>query len=448
MSASTPTDCILITNPAHDYAREFIDRAKKICGQPVVGVFSLKWRYEEFLQSFQDLAREMHSWVVACEGSDDEKVLAVRRHLEAQHLQARAIVPWDDSGVLLGGKLSDAFDLPWLSYEQAFLFKNKYALKKYLSENTSLRINRFALANSAEEVLAFQRELGKWPIVIKPVAAGGSWNVFIVRSEAEVREYAPKILGAYNEYEQTVNEQILVEEYIGGKEYTVDGQTDREGRVMVYGVYEEYKILGNGLRSIYYDSYYHNPANEQWQTIVKYSSQIVGSCSLNNSAFHLELKLDHGGACLVEVTCRPVGGSILFLSSKVCMVDLFDLAAQGFLGRLSFGKPINVLGGSENKIAMAIQGITLEDGYVTKVDGVDMVRKKECFFRADNIPAVGQLIRKTVDFDTAQYVVCIIGTEMESLKKEAHHIRSMLKVYNGYRINSMTDHNGIEAYEA
>lgn len=439
MNMQMTKECILIMNPAHAYAREFIKRAKVMFKKPIIGLFSLKWRHDDFLSEFHDLNQELHSTICAFDGNDEQKIEIFNKYLRKHALKPVMIIPWDDGSILLAGKISEALSLNWLPYRNVLPFKNKYILKNHLTQNTSLRINHFALASSEKEIFEFQRQINKWPLVLKPVHAGGSWNVFIVHNEDEIRRCSKKILGMFNDYDLTENPQLIVEEYIGGKEYCVNGQTDSNGNAMVCDVYEHHKCVRDRIHPVFLDSYLVDPTNQSMAMLANYAALVIRSCSLIRSPFHIELKVDHEGPCLIEAACRPVGGGIMNLSSSVLDIDLFELALRGYSGLLSFDQPVTILEKPKNKFGAVVHGVTLENGRTSTVEGFAELNKHPCVLGIDYIPAIGQELRKTVNLDTAQYIIHMISNNIATLRYEAATVRSLLKVYCGNKINTIVD---------
>lgn len=439
MNVQMNNECILIMNPAHAYAREFIKRAKVMFKKPIIGLFSLKWRYDDFLRKFHDLSQELHSTICAFDDNDEQKIEIFNKYLREQSLKPVVIIPWDDGSILLAGKISEALSLDWLPYRNVLPFKNKYVLKNHLTQNTSLRINHFALANSEKEIVEFQRQINKWPLVLKPIHAGGSWNVFIVHNEDEARECAKQIFGVFNDYDLTENSQLIVEEYIGGKEFCVNGQTDSNGNVMVCDIYEHDKFVRDRIHPVFLDSYLVDPTKKSMAVLANYAALVIRSCSLIRSPFHLELKVDHEGPCLIETTCRPVGGGIMNLSSSVLDIDLFELALRGYSGLLSFDKPVTILEKPKNKFGAVVHGVTLENGRTSMIEGLAELNDHPCVLGVDYVPTIGQQLSKTVNLDTAQYIIHMISNNLPILRDEAANVRSLLKVYCGDKMNTMVD---------
>ncbi|MEM6797264.1 MAG: hypothetical protein AAF725_25050, partial [Acidobacteriota bacterium] len=201
----------LLVDPLGDYAgyqKEFLDRL----GLQAVALFSSPAR----LGGWQHKWRHRHGRFVVGEHLVDPGDLGgLAKTLRAEHPEGFfGIVPWDEMHTLLTARVSDALELEWNSARVMERFRDKFVMKQWLRQVGSPRINRSRRVEGAEDALAFQRQVGSWPIVIKPSGGAGAMSVFFATDDGELLAGCQRVL------ESGLGE-VLLEEYIGGEEFAV-----------------------------------------------------------------------------------------------------------------------------------------------------------------------------------------------------------------------------------
>jgi biotin carboxylase len=116
-----------------------------------------------------------------------------------------------EPGVLLAAKLREALGTPGQRVDQATIFRNKDLMKQVITK-AGLRTARHASARSIAEVKAAAEQIG-FPIIVKPIAGAGSMDTFRAGSMQELEAELAKV---------TTYDEVNVEEFIEGEEYTYD----------------------------------------------------------------------------------------------------------------------------------------------------------------------------------------------------------------------------------
>lgn len=123
--------------------------------------------------------------------------------------------------------LLELLDIPYTGSDPATLsLALDKALAKKVVRQAGVHTPNFQLMTTGKERL--NRELARFPLIVKPVAEGSSKGVFkksVCNSEAELREVVREMVGKYQQ-------PALVEEYIGGREFTVGLLGERRPKVM------------------------------------------------------------------------------------------------------------------------------------------------------------------------------------------------------------------------
>jgi D-alanine-D-alanine ligase len=122
--------------------------------------------------------------------------------------------------------LLELLDIPYSGSDPAALniALDKALAKKIVRQHGILTPNFFTMSTGKERL---PRDL-RFPLIVKPIAEGSSKGVHatsVVENEAELRDAAQKMIAKYAQ-------PALVEEYIGGREFTVGMLGERRPKVL------------------------------------------------------------------------------------------------------------------------------------------------------------------------------------------------------------------------
>lgn len=143
--------------------------------------------------------------------TDEEAV--VRQVVEAvggRHPIDRVVCLWEP-GVVLAARLREALGAPGQGVEQATTFRNKDVMKQVVSR-AGIRTARHAAATTIAQVRAAAEAIG-FPVIVKPIAGAGSMDTVRASSMAELEAALSRV---------TSYDEVNVEEFIEGEEYTYD----------------------------------------------------------------------------------------------------------------------------------------------------------------------------------------------------------------------------------
>ncbi|MGV3625308.1 MAG: D-alanine--D-alanine ligase family protein [Archangium sp.] len=123
--------------------------------------------------------------------------------------------------------LLELLDIPYTGSDPATLsLALDKALAKKVVRAADIDTPNFQLMTTGRERL--DKQFTRWPLMVKPVAEGSSKGVIsksVCHTEAEVREVVKEMVGRYHQ-------PALVEEYIGGREFTVGLLGERRPEVL------------------------------------------------------------------------------------------------------------------------------------------------------------------------------------------------------------------------
>jgi len=173
----------------------------------------------------------------------------------------------------------------------------------------SVRQKKVSSWKQAEEyLLSWDPPLShETPCVFKILAGSGGEGDAEVYSLEQAKSYWNNIHDSVDIYAD-VNKEILIQEYLRGREYAVDS-VSRDGVHKVVAVWFEDFRPANGIFDQYFGFKLLDPADPLSQKIIDYSNKVLDATGLRNGAANTEVKwLDaEDTPCLVEVNARWAG---------------------------------------------------------------------------------------------------------------------------------------------
>lgn len=253
--------------------------------------------------------------------TDAEQVLAV-----AKEEKCDALLTTSDYPVNVVAKVSRILGLPAMSPEVAAICTNKYMQRKLFSEN-GINAPKYYLVSGDIDAGSFT----EFPYIVKPVDSSASRGVKKVNSTKELTEAILEAKG----FSRTG--QVLIEQFIGGKEFSVETLTQQDETTVV--TITEKLVIGEEYGYFVEDTHI-EPARigaEEWRLIEDEVVKALRLIKANNCPSHTEVKIWNGKAYIIEMACR-LGGDYI-TSDLVPLSTGIDMLAN--LVRLSVGEPID-----------------------------------------------------------------------------------------------------------
>jgi hypothetical protein len=195
------------------------------------------------------------------------------------------------------GLVADYFGLPFPGLRAARACRNKYLQRWYLPELSPTSV---LIPPGARESVGSV----PFPAVVKPATRHSSEGVQLVHDRAE-------LAARLSEY--PMQETILVEQMIGGQEYSVESLT-QDGKTLFSSVTRKETT---DVDSQYFVEMAHTvpaPRDDTWDTLQRSAFAMLDRLSVENGITHAEWRLDERGeARLMEVAARTPGDGIMVL---------------------------------------------------------------------------------------------------------------------------------------
>ena len=369
------------------------DKAYAFVGDPLPVILTEKERYEDTLQMIGRLSPVL-------------------------------IIPGSDPGIYLSMRLSEDLGLKSNPVSIFRRIRDKYEMQKAL-ELAGLRFIRSRIVHSEDEAAAFFRGEPDKRAVVKRTQGGASVDVFICTSEASVRE-------AYRAAEAGVlerarpGESVVIQEYIEGKEYSLDTVSCEGRHAAVYGMeYLQRSFTDKG--KLYNTDLYFSPDEAFADEIVSYCFRVLDCLGVQYGPVHSEFIVDEKGPVLVEVNARPAGSfqkssyqdRFLVKHETAIALDSYFLDKESFFSiypvRMHLRQPA------------AVKEIRLDRPiYVTRVKLTERLSVLESFaYAIDN--GENCIYPKTTDLNTAGGIIYLTAQDEAVIKRDLDIINELEK---------------------
>jgi len=342
-----------------------------------------------------------------------------------------ACVAGAECGVEVGEALAEALNLRSNGSALGAARRNKFLMGERVRE-CGLRAVKQLKGSAAvwDEIETFLDKEAPCPfkMVVKPLDSCGSDGVYLCGSKDEVKAACQAIVGHCNAT-GSFNSEVLVQEYLSGKEYVVD-TVSRDGVHKVVAVWEYDKRPVNGAPFVYYGMRLLDPGCCVAQSLMSYmvaGGGVLDALGIQNGPGHAEVKLEADGPVLVEVGARCHGWSGTWLSLVAeCLGPHNQVQAtlDAYLDHKAFAE-LPAAPACLIKEGMCTMLVSEQEGLLVSV-AVDKLEALPSYHKAIlGHCQKGEPLHKTVDLFTSPGQVLLVSPDGEQLMSDYARIHQM-----------------------
>lgn len=417
----------VMVNPYQPYAEIFIARLFRDYGIRTVALHT-DWRTRIILEGRAPILRSAAvsaHYMIPVEG-----LAPVADRLRTRH-DIVAAVPHDEGAVGWLARLADMLDLSWAQPDVLPAFRNKASLKALIARNDpTVRLNAFALVSTPDEVVRWAAEHGVDRFVLKPNDGSGNRGVAFFDAAGPAEELA--------RYFDEADDTVLAEEFIGGDEYWVNGQTDERGRPTVTGIGRYDRRDLNGKQNLEVGATSLATTDPAFASLRSYAEQVMTATGLQRSPFHLEAKIDDRGPCLIEVGARLCGDLLTLAESwqHGPASDLMGAALQGYVSDAEMG-PLDLDWDRYDTHRYAqVNGVSTSRQRLARVSGVAQVEQMPGFLFWIKQPHVGDTVLPTTDLIAKPWALVLSGRDEDELREREDMVRRALVIVGEHEVSA------------
>lgn len=296
-------------------------------------------------------------------------------------IKITAVLTQNEYRTELAARIADLTGACFLSVQVAALCRNKLSVREAL-KGTPQGTVAYVVNDNIRKLLSETSGMS-FPVVAKPENDAGSNHVYVCRNTEELWDAVSTINNlATNHVRQRMKGRTLIEEYIEGREFSVESLSDATTS-RVIAITE--KFTRGSVEKAHLVPARLTP--EEKLTIVRFVSELHTRLGIKYAVTHTEIKLHEGTVRLIEINGRAGGDNIVDLVRMTTSLDLFEaglLLSQGrtvedILAALKYD-PDNT------RSAMSVFMFAGNDGYV---------RYRTCPYPVSRVYPQGAYVRKT-----------------------------------------------------
>lgn len=295
-----------------------------------------------------------------------------------------AFIPTDDSTVRLAAAAASYFGHSANSSASAQASVDKSQFRKRCRASGLLAPDHRTIKKSSD--LAVELIGVKFPCVAKPVSLSASRGVIRCNDVVELHVAISRIRTLLDEELGAKDDEILIEDYLEGAEYAIDGVLS-EGRLEILAVFEKPDALSGPF---FEETIYLTPPRlptEKVNAITAELDRLCGLLGFVQGAIHAECRLTDAGVFFVEVASRTVGGRCGRILEFELGISLEELVLRNAL-ELPWSR-------SPSQSASGVMMIPVpESGVLRRVEGISSARAVQGVVEVEVDCHEGQVLRR------------------------------------------------------
>ena len=259
---------------------------------------------------------------------------------------------------------------------------------------------------------------------MKPNQSAGSDDVFLCTSEDEVKKGFDKINGAINGL-GVVNEGVLLQEFLEGKEYVVDS-VSRDGESKITAIWEYDKREVNGQFNVYFGMQLLAVNDDLTRQLVEYQRNVLTALEIVNGPAHAEIMMTKTGPCLVEVGSRCHGGEGTWqpIANGCVGYNQIDVTLDAYLEEGRF----MCLPDAPTSLAMSGREafiVAKQSGVLRECPGFAKIKLMESYLRGEEMIHPGMFMAKTIDCFTRPAAFQLLHSDPAVVEADYLRIRAL-----------------------
>lgn len=270
--------------------------------------------------------------------------------------------------------------------------------------------------------LAVWLKQARFPLVVKPVASGGTDNVHLCMDAHAALRAFDQIYGKLNLLGGQ-NRAALIQEYIDGTEYVVDC-VSFEGRHLTVDFFAYQKSTHNGRAFIYEKERFLRADDPICRKLEPFAHVILDILGFRTGASHMELKINsRGEVVFIEVGPRLNGGDIYKLVQDV----RWDGKSQVSLSvDAALGLPAPDSAYAVRREGVRVHIVIKGDGRLKEVKALPEIMALPSFTRMDLHVHPGQYIAPTRDLSDLAGWIDLTHPDERVLRRDEARLDAIL----------------------
>jgi len=333
-----------------------------------------------------------------------------------------AVIPFNETSVVPATDIARSLALSWAQPTVMPLFRDKFAFKEQLrNESPNLRMNASRIVQTTRDVLSLRQQREYQRFVLKPNDGYGNRDIGLFDCESENREIEAYVA-------RMEHSELVMEEYIDGTEYFVNGQVDAEGDARTVAIFQYSRRPANGRHNIDFETLRLPYGTPLFENLAGYAQEVIRATGLRRCPFHVELKVDELGPCLIEAASRLPGNGNALLSGELHgpKLDLIDFACHYYFKSDYRELPLN-WSAYNSQAVRYVHGVAQRPERICELEGIEEIEALPEFHSWVKKPIVGTTTQRTVDCLSMPWCVVLKAATEPQVARAANRVRHLIE---------------------
>ena len=341
---------------------------------------------------------------------------------DLQSLNVGCVIVGCETGVELADTLQDLMGFLGNGAETSLLRRDKHLMQQAL-RNKGVPAMAFHKTDDLQDLEQWVLDLGKFPVVLKPLKGAGTQGVFVCRNSDETIRAFTEIMGGPDVFDKP-NRAVLAEEYLPGVEYVIN-TVSLDGHHVVSDVWEYRKEDIPGAGPVYdYVRLLPYP-DKGLKSILDYAFSVLDALGIRMGPAHTEIKMTPDGPRLIETGARVMGGCIPpDLISECIGRNQVDLTIDAYVYPERFLETTRTVYRLKKHLILKWM-ISYRERKIRSIPAMDIIRRLPSHYATHFSVVPGGLVPRTIDMLTTPAHILLSHSDDETIMEDYHVLHNL-----------------------
>lgn len=351
----------------------------------------------------------------------------LREHLQKYHI--KCVIAGAESGVELADQLSELLGTFSNGTQYSKARRNKFIMNETIRQAGLNAVSQLK-SNDINEITKWANH-NRYPVVIKPIASMATDGFHICHNEAELKNAFQNLHLSKDIFGKN-NEEILVQDYLDGQEYTVNA-VSFNGKHYIFEIWKTDKVFIGHSKTYDCDTLV-SEDNEIFSILKNYVEKVLDALYIHYGPSHTEVILTKSNRpVLVETASRLMAGLNVTLMTEAIGTNALLLTVEAFLDSETFLKRLDKPLPKIKKMPTIVQLISYQDGLFLGYC-IEKLLSLKTFYNADLRIEPNTIVRKTISSVFGLGYVSLLSDNKSDLENDYLEIRTGEKTGEIYKI--------------
>jgi len=341
---------------------------------------------------------------------------------QLQKYDILCVIPGNETGVELADQLSEKMGLLSNGTRLSAARRDKFVMVETLKK-AGLKTVQHIQSDKVEEILAWARELNKWPVVIKPLKSAGNEQVCFCHSEHEIEIAFNSIINTETCLLDK-NEAVLAQSYLHDEQYEVDA-VSFDGQHYISDIWLCKRLIVHNT-SVAYDHIKLLPYSECSKELVNYIFKMLDALGIKYGASHTQIMLEDEGPVIIECAARVMGSIDQDFIAQGTGKNQVDLTIDSYIDSQYFLQEISKPYELKNNLLVKLF-LSSDQGKIKSIKYIDEIKQLKSFYSLDLHVKVGDQLKRTIDLYTCPGFVYLLHKDEEVILDDYRNLVAIEK---------------------